>query len=261
MLQALRFVLRGSRLLVHLGLGLSLVAAVNLDFTRRLRPEPLSQWWNRHLLQILGIRVRVRGAAVPGGHLAVANHVSWLDISLIAACGPTRFVSKAEVRHWPIAGWLANAAGTFYLARGKHGTRPLLNKLRPYLQSGGTLTIFPEGTTTTGDSVLPFHARLFGAAIEAQRPVQPMALRYGRTEDGEALAPYVGDDVLLFHILALLRSPGFDAELTYLPPIEPADLDRSQLAQAARAAIESVLLPERQARAAAQAEDGELAAV
>ena len=238
-----RFAYRSVWLTAHLLLGLILVVMLLLPFTERIRPEPLTQWWNQRLFGIFGLRIRIIGAPVTGGHVTVANHVSWLDISLIAACEPTRFVSKAEVRHWPIIGQLATAAGTFYLRRGRGGTRPLLEHLTPFLQRGGSVTIFPEGTTTSGESVLPFHARLFAAAVDAQLPVHPVAIRYGRTADGRNIAPYVGDDTLLWHILAMLRNPGLDVEVQYLPPIEPGTQDRNALASLARDAIVAVLQP------------------
>ncbi len=239
---ALRFFFRGVWLIAHLMVGMALVTVVRLDFTKRIRPEPLTQWWNRHLFGIFGLRITVRGQPVSSGHVTVANHVSWMDIPLIAACERTRFVSKDEVRHWPIVGGLATAAGSFYLSRGKHGTKPLLAQLTPFLQNGGSVTIFPEGTTTDGTAVLPFHSRLFAAAIDANLPVQPVAIRYGRAADGRNIAPYVGDDVLFFHILTLLRNPGLDIEVSYLPAI-PAVGDRAELARQARDAIALTLSP------------------
>lgn len=240
----LRFALRLIWLAAHLLTGLALVAAVLIAGERRLRPEPLTRWWNRALFAIFGLRIRVSGSPVATGHLTVANHVSWLDICLIAACEETRFISKSEVRHWPIVGQLATAAGTFYLRRGKGGSRPLIAQLGPFLQRGGCVTLFPEGTTTAGESVLPFHSRLFAAAIEAQRPVQPVAIRYGLADDGRALAPYIGDDTLFWHILALLRNPRLTAEVSYLAPLATrADSDRDALAEAARHAILDCLQP------------------
>lgn len=243
MISALRFTGRGLALIPYLSLGLLLVLAVHLDRLGKLDPPRLTQWWNTGLLKLLGLRLTVHGEPIATGHMSVANHVSWLDISVIAACERTRFVSKAEVQHWPVIGALATAAGSFYLARGKHGTRPLIEQLVPYLQGGGSLTIFPEGTTTSGEMVLPFHPRLFAAAIESERPVQPVVLRYGRAPDGVNIAPYVGDDVMIWHILRLLRYPAIGIEVTFLPAIDPAGLDRSELAKVARAAIEAVLRP------------------
>lgn len=243
----LRSVLRGARLLVHLIWGLLQVLALRLDFTRRLDAGYLTHRWQLHLLIVLGVRVHQRGSAITGGRLIMANHVSWLDIPLIGACAPTRFVSKAEVRDWPIAGWLAQAAGTFYLQRGKHGTRPLVDKLVPRLRAGASVAIFPEGTTSDGREVLGFHSRLFAAAIESGVPVQPVAIRYGAGDAGEALAPFVGDDDLLSHLLRLLRNRRLEAEILFTAPIDPASHSRASLAEQCRDSIRAALAlsPER----------------
>src|SRR3546814_3152724 len=76
---------------------------------------------------------------VASTHLSVANHISWLDISIINACEPVRFVAKAEIRDWPLAGWLASAAGSFYLRRGKGDAPRLVDRLATYLRDGGSV--------------------------------------------------------------------------------------------------------------------------
>lgn len=237
--------MRGTRLSVHLLTGLLLVAAVNLSFGR-LRPEPLTRFWNLRLLRVLNLRVSVRGSFAPGARVTVANHVSWLDIPLLAACEPTRFIAKSEIRDWPVAGWLANAAGTFYIRRGKGGARPLIENLVPHLQQGGSVVLFPEGTTTDGVDVLPFHARLFGAAIDAGALIQPVALRYGAARDGRLIAPFIGDDDLVSHILRLLREPELTVEIVYGLPIAARGLERAALAYRAETAVRAALdLPAR----------------
>ena len=228
--------LRALRLLLHIAVGSLLCAIVLLDITRKLPREKLTQWWNSALLDILNIRISIHGEPMAGARVTVANHVSWLDIPLIAASEPTRFVSKSEVRRWPIAGLFAEAAGTFYLRRGKGGSAPLLERLKPHLQTGGSVVFFPEGTTTDGAQVLNFHARLFSAAVDAACPVQPLALRYGRGADGSDVAPFIGDDDLLSHLLRILREPQLCAELTYCAAL-PAGLARDELAVRSRAAI------------------------
>lgn len=237
-----RFALRAVALVFLLIYGLWLAAIVRLDPSGRLRPEPLAQHWSRWLLALLGVRVRVDGAVSREAGLIVANHVSWLDIPLLYAHAPVRFVSKSEVRHWPLAGWLADAAGTFYLRRGQHGVRPLLARLVPWLRGGGLVAVFPEGTTSDGNAVLPFHPRLFGAAVESGTPVQPVALRYHATAHGEHLAPFVGDDDLVSHLMRLLRNPRLDAHLSFCAdqPVA-ADSTRDGLCGAARQAICAVL--------------------
>jgi 1-acyl-sn-glycerol-3-phosphate acyltransferase len=237
----LRLLYRIPLLLAWLLTGLLLAVAVLLEGGRRLRPEPLITWWCRGLLRLFGIELQVEGAASAGAGLTVANHVSWLDIAVIGALQPTRFISKSEVRSWPVAGVLARAAGTFFIQRGKGGAAPVLEELRPHLSAGGNVTLFPEGTTTDGGSVLPFRARLFAAAIDSRRPVQPVALSYGRSPNGRCVAPFIGDDELLSHLLRLLREPGLTVYVTYCAPLQSAGIDRDVLAQAAEQCVSEIV--------------------
>jgi 1-acyl-sn-glycerol-3-phosphate acyltransferase len=234
----LRFLPRGFALILLLAYGLLLALLVRASPFGWLRPEPLGRHWSCVLLALLRIRVVASGPPPAAGGLVVANHISWLDIPVLYAQAGTRFVSKSEVQSWPIAGWLADAAGTFYLRRGAHASRPLLARMVPFLRSGGSVVIFPEGTTTTGEEVRPFHPRLFAAAIESGRAVQPVALRYGPGADGACLAPFVGDDDLVGHILRLLRNTGtLEARVVFGAPLDPAGRTREQLAEVAREAI------------------------
>lgn len=240
--------LRGLRVVLHIAVGLLLVLALKLTGGDKRWPvERLMSWWNAVLLDLFNIQIRVEGSGLKGPRLLVANHVSWLDISVIGSLEPTRFVAKSEIRSWPIAGALANVCGTFYIRRGKGGARPLLEKAVPHLQGGGSFVVFPEGTTTDGTSVLPFHARLFQAAIDAKCAVQPIALRFGRGADGSRVAPFIGNDDLASHMLRLLKEPSLVVDVTYCTPIQPAGFERDGLALAARTAIAAVVakpLPE-----------------
>lgn len=240
----LRFLLRSLRLLVHVGFGLLLATLINLDFTRRLDADDWVRRWLRRLMRILGVRFRIHGEPLAGGQMIVCNHVSWLDIPLVGAALCSRFVARSDIQHWPVAGWLASCTGVFYIRRGPGGSRPLLEKLAPHLRRGGSVVIFPEGTTTDGRQVLPFHARLFQGAIDAGCTVQPLALRYGPTADGRKIAPFIGDDDLVSHILRLLRAPGIEAELHYGTPIRPVPgMDRLELASSAEDAVRRMLSP------------------
>lgn len=237
--------LRGLRLVIHLGVGLFLALLIGLDFSRRLSGERLAHWWQGVLLDVMNVRLVVHGEPLKGSRFTVANHVSWLDIIVIGACEPTRFLAKSEIEHWPVAGWLANACGTFYIRRGKGGARPLLEKLVPHLCAGGSIVVFPEGTTSDGEQVLPFHPRLFAAASEAHCPVQPIAVRYGRAADGSHIAPFIGDDDLFSHILRLLKEPELLAEVIYCPPVHPQQSRRDPLSELARQSIVDALQPAR----------------
>jgi 1-acyl-sn-glycerol-3-phosphate acyltransferase len=240
----LRASFRGAALILHLCSGLLLVLLLTLDLSGRIAPEPLTRWWNRRLLKILHVRLRVRGQSLDGPCLIVCNHVSWLDIPVIACSGLTRFVSKAEVGRWPIAGWLANAAGTFYIRRGAGGTKQLIQAMAAHLRGGGCVTLFPEGTTSDGEGLLKFQPRLFGAAIDSARPVQPVALRYERAANGENIAAFVGEQTLTHNLRRVLLERELTVEVSYCAPIHPdASLDRTALARAAQNAICAIVAP------------------
>jgi len=239
--------LKALLLVVHLGWGLVLAAWLALGGPRHKR-ERLAQRWHCRLLAIFGMQLRVEGAPLREPHVTVANHVSWLDIPVLGALEPTRFVGKSEIRHWPVAGWLATAAGTFFLRRGKGGAAPLLDRLIPHLRAEGSVVIFPEGTTTDGSEVRSFHARLFAAAIGAQRPIQPVTIQYGLSEDGENLAPFIGDDSLGAHVLRLLQNPRLQVRVLYGPPIRPT-VRRDELAREAESFVRGALQPPPKPRA------------
>jgi len=231
---------RALRLVLHLAVGLLLALAVLL-LRSRIPRDRLSRWWLSVLLDVFNVEVDVRGTPSAQASILVANHISWLDIPVIAAQEQTRFVAKSDIRDWPIVGWLTTAAGSFYIRRGGNVTAALQSRIEPYLNNGGRLLFFPEGTTTDGHDVGRFHARLFGLATETGRSIQPIALRYGKGVDGSAVAPYVGDDTLFWHILRLLREPVLRVEVDYCSPISIGNRDRKTLAGLAQAQIQAVV--------------------
>ncbi len=239
----LRVTLKSLRIASHLIVGLLLPILVAINGRGRWSRENLATWWHRVLLRILDVKLVVRGDRLAGTRVMVANHISWLDIPVVAACEATRFVSKAEVGEWPIIGWLADAAGTFYLRRGSGGTKLLIESIDAHL-GHDSIVFFPEGTTTDGSIVLKFQPRLFATAIETRRPVQPIALRFSKAADGTATAPYVGDDVLFDNIMRLLKHGSITAEMIYCDPIDPIGHDRASLAHAAHTAICQAIAPD-----------------
>jgi lyso-ornithine lipid O-acyltransferase len=237
-----RRLLKALLLVAHIVYGLGLSLWLALGGTRYVVREALAQSWHRRLLKILGLRLRVEGAPLRGAHITASNHVSWLDIPVLGALEPTRFISKSEVRDWPVAGTFAVACGTFFIRRGKGGAAPLLEKLVPHLKASGSVVLFPEGTTTDGTLVRPFHSRLFAAAIEARRPVQPVTLQYNLSPDGERIAPFIGDDSLVNHVLRLLQVRELEVQVRYGPPIQPIGT-RDALALEAEEQVRGSLQP------------------
>ncbi len=159
------------------------------------------QVWALQFLALWGIHLKVIGQPVVSGPaLIVSNHISWLDISVIHAARYCRFVSKSDIRQWPLIGMLATGAGTLYIERAsRKDALRMVKDMADAMQDGDVVAVFPEGTTSDGRDLLPFHANLIQSAIQADAPVQPMSLKFIDADSGEpSYAPcYIGDDTLI----------------------------------------------------------------
>ncbi|MFG5409079.1 lysophospholipid acyltransferase family protein [Piscinibacter sakaiensis] len=192
------------------------------------------RWWSARLLQLMGVEARHDGRPRGGATLVVANHVSWLDIlALHAHCPQARFVSKADVRRWPVLGRLVASAGTLFIERErKRDALRVVHELAAALQAGQTVAVFPEGTTSDGHGVLPFHANLLQAAIAVEAPVQPVALRY--RDAAHAVSPavnYVGDVSLLRSLWWVACAEGLQVSARWLDAEGTRHADRRRLAE------------------------------
>ncbi|MDS4021464.1 MAG: lysophospholipid acyltransferase family protein [Candidatus Competibacter sp.] len=235
---------RGARLpLLGLHVLVGILLAVALGPGRRRRyvsTRPLA-WWSRKLCRIMGIQLRASGTPCGGSALFVANHISWLDIFCIAAACPTHFLAKQEVAGWPLFGWLCRRAGTAFIRRGgNNGAGEAMEQLVWRLRQGERVLVFPEGTSTTGETVRRFHPRLFQAAILARCPVQAIALRYPHPTGVNPVVPFVGDDELLPHLWRLLGEPDTLAELWFGPVHLPPHPSRDVLARQTHAEISTL---------------------
>jgi 1-acyl-sn-glycerol-3-phosphate acyltransferase len=220
----LRRTWRGLRLTAHVIEGALVTLCVYPFITTATRGK-LRQRWSRRLLRCLGVELQAQGAAVPPGSLIVANHVSWLDVFVINALVPSAFVAKAEVRRWPLIGWLAARNDTVFLQRGSRGHASVVNReIGALLQGERNVAIFPEGTTTDGTQVLHFHAALLQPAIETGRIVQPLAIRYQTHTGAYSNAPaYHGDISLGRCIATILATPRIVARTDILPARESSN--------------------------------------
>ena len=190
-------------------------------FPKLTQPERNAQVqvWAATMLRRLSITLAVHGdAAVQGPVLLASNHISWLDIVVIHAARHCRFISKSDVKHWPLVGLLATGAGTLYIERqSRRDAMRVVHHMAERLRAGDVLAIFPEGTTGDGLQVLPFHANLLQAAISAEAPIQPIALHFSDRVTGEySLAPcYVGDDTLVGSVWRTLCAGDLQAEVHF----------------------------------------------
>jgi 1-acyl-sn-glycerol-3-phosphate acyltransferase len=234
---------RLARVILHLLAGLATCALVFPWAGPALRAR-LTRRWSRRLLQRCRVSVEQGPGAPALEHaMIVANHVSWLDIFVINSLHPCRFVAKAEIRAWPVLGWFARCAGTVFIARGdRRGLRHIFKGLVEVLRQGQRVAFFPEGTTARQGTLLPFHANLFEAAIDAQVPVQPYAVAYVDAAGGHhAGVDYVGETTFARSFIAILSGAPVRARLTCLAPIAAAGAHRRELAQAAHDAIAQAL--------------------
>lgn len=238
-----RRAVRLARLVVYMGVGF--VIATTAWAHRRATGSTrwgalLSRWWFHRLLRVLGIRLRVRGTVPERGVFLAANHISWLDIPAIGSLLPAHFVSKAEIRNWPLMGWLAYGGGTVFIPRGAGRTREISRQVSERLAAGASVLVFPEGTTSEGSGVRPFFPRLFASAQETACVVQPVAVRYlpppgwsgaGAERGVHPTAPFIDEDPFGAHLLRVAKEPFLDVEVTFCEPFAAGEeADRKALA-------------------------------
>ncbi|RQP21701.1 1-acyl-sn-glycerol-3-phosphate acyltransferase [Albitalea terrae] len=191
------------------------------------------------MLRILGIGLDASGTPRGPATLVIANHVSWLDILAINAVYPCRFVSKSDVRHWPLIGWLVACGGTLFIERErKRDALRVVHQVADALKKGDTIALFPEGTTSEGHGLLTFHANLLQAAVSTGVPVQPVALRFSDAlEPVSQAAAYVGDTHLIRSLWMIVTARAMRVRVDWLPAVESHGADRRELSDHLREAI------------------------
>ena len=236
MKRRLRAAWRLARCLMHgaHGVAIVLLRFPALDAGQR---HARIRWWSLKLLQTMGIAMQIEGAPHPGGTLLVANHISWLDVNALHAVLPhARFVAKADLKAWPLLSHLVRGGGTLYIERErKRDALRVVHLMAQALTAGETVAVFPEGTTSDGRALLPFHANLLQAAIATATPVQPVALRFSDAAGPISHAvEFVGATTLLQSLWRVACGDGVVARIALLPPRPSAHLDRRALAQTLR---------------------------
>jgi 1-acyl-sn-glycerol-3-phosphate acyltransferase len=209
------------KVVAHLLRGLLVVYVIFPKLTQAQKNKRIEVWAGV-LLNKLAIKLVVSGQPPAAGPmLLVSNHISWLDILVMHAAGHCRFVSKADIKHWPLLGTLTTAAGTLYIEReSRRDAMRVVHHMSEALSDGDIVAVFPEGTTGNGIALLPFHANLLQAAIAVDAPVQPIALSFFDSATGQTsqAASFVGDETLLGSLWNTLKSRNLAATATYGVP-------------------------------------------
>lgn len=237
--------LRLAQLVLHLLVGV-IKAALLLPLVGRTRRAELIRRWSLRVLAILNVRLSIQGEAPDlsaAGVMFVANHISWLDIYLLDAVCPVRFVAKAEVRAWPVIGWLAVKIGTLFIERARrHDTARAGREVVDALRQGDCVAVFPEGTTSNGTLLRPFHASLLQSAITSGARLWPVAIRYVHRDGTVNLSPAYVDNISFgASLFRILNEPDLEAEITYLEPLPVQGRSRRELAALAEKAIANAL--------------------
>lgn len=223
--------LRIALLLAHVLAGLA-IASVIFPWLAQRNRNRIIRGWSRLLLAICGVRLRLAGlpleptlartGVAPGGsgRMLLANHVSWIDVFAVHAALPSRFVAKSEIRDWPLLGLLVTLVGTLYVERGRrHAVASINHQVRERLKQGETVAVFPEGTTTDGRSLLPFHANLIAPAQETGAACWPVAIRYAEGGRPTTAAAFVGDMPLPRSLWNILAARRLEVEVAFLEPV------------------------------------------
>lgn len=238
--------LRSALLLMHVLAGLAIAASI-FPWLEQSGRNRIIRGWSRLLLMICGAGLRVTGLSLPPaiartgiepgsrGRMLLANHISWIDPFALNASVPSRFVAKAEIRGWPLLGVLVTRVGTLYVERGRrHAVASMNHRVRDRLKDGETVAIFPEGTTTDGRSLLPFHSNLIAPALEVGAECWPVALRYSEGGAASTAAAFIGEMSIIASLWKILLARRLQIEVAFLEPLPThGDCDRHHIADGA----------------------------
>ncbi|HEY8586783.1 MAG TPA: lysophospholipid acyltransferase family protein [Rhodanobacter sp.] len=249
LLRPLRYLWRVPLVLLHVVLGIllcSMILSWNQNVAMANGREPFAhrmiRLWSTGLLRIFGLRPRRIGKPLRDPVLFVANHTSWIDITMLHSQRAVCFVAKAEIAGWPLVGWLARSGGTIFHRRGNnHSLSTVMQAMVNRMRAGRSVAVFPEGGTGYNGVLKVFHARIFQAALDAAAPVQPVALRFVRDGRRVTDAGFREGESFLQNIVRMLGEPPMDAEVHFLAQIAATPDARRRMADQAHERIAAAL--------------------
>lgn len=249
LMRPLRYLWRVPLVLVHIFLGF-LLCALLLNWTqqavmkdgREPFPHRMIRWWSIGCLRVCGLRAVRFGQPLADPVLFVANHTSWIDIVMVHSQRAACFVAKAEIARWPLIGWMAGTGGTIFHRRGSnHSLASVMQVMVERMRDGRSVAVFPEGGSGFNGVLKVFHARIFQAALDADVPVQPVALRFSRHGRRIVDAGFREEETFVANILRLLGEPPMDAEVHFLKPVPASPDARRRMAELSRERIAAAL--------------------
>jgi lyso-ornithine lipid O-acyltransferase len=200
----------------------------------------LKMAWLGWFSAIVRLHIIKEGEPLDNVGLLVSNHISWLDIIVLGRFLPAYFVAKSDILVWPIIGYLAKQAGTIFIRRGdKQQVKATTEKMLWLLKQNNTIITFPEGTTTKGDTVSPFHTSLFQPALLTKSVIQPVAIQY--EGDAKKHAPFIGEDAFVPHLIKILSLEKVVVRVVFLSHIYTAGKNRHSVCNEARLMIEECI--------------------
>ena len=240
----LRLVWRAAYLLMTVLWGL-LAVLLLYPLISKLRQRRVKKAWSRQMLKACGFELEIHpahdGSLEPqSGELVAMNHISFIDVLALDALRPVHFIAKSEIRNWPVVGILCDRTGTIFIERGRrHAVRDALKTMAQQLNEGEVVAFFPEGTTSDGSHLLPFHANLFEAAVRSGAAVRPVRISYRQHGALTKLAAYIDDLSLVDCALTVFRARGLTVHMQLLERVESEGLNRHGLAAQVRKAMQA----------------------
>lgn len=223
--------------------GLLIAALIFPTLSLLLKPahakgkrDALKKTWLKWFRGIVGLHIAREGEPLASPLLLVGNHISWLDIIVLGSLIPANFVAKSDILSWPVIGYLAKQAGTIFVRRGiKQQVQETAEQMIWLLKQDSAVIAFPEGTTTQGDQVLPFHASLFQPALLTRSAIQPVALHY--LGIAKEQAPFIGENAFVPHLIKMLSLDKIQVRVVFLSAINTSGKNRHSVSNETRAAI------------------------
>ena len=236
-----RIIYKSILVVLLLGIGFftvliaSLLRAAKVIQTKQI--QIIAKKWYQVFLICIDLKVHIKKSrqTTDGdsnkGKVVVANHISWMDIVVLGSVIPTHFLSKLEVRSWPLIGWMAHQIGTLFIKRGGGGDVEALKKqMLHYVNTQQNILFFPEGKTGKGDRLMAFRPRLFSTAIDSSAKIQPMSIKYGLQDSAHCVIPYADNQSTFNNLLAVMAFGRIDVYVGFGEEIDPTNKSRDKLA-------------------------------